>query len=67
MAKELDVTDVHMRFWALDMWVQQNQTALLDSLTRALKDEDERVQAWALELIEQDWAREQAAKPEAER
>lgn len=56
-----------MRFWALDMWVQQNQTALLDSLTRALKDEDERVQAWALELIEQDWAREQAAKPEAER
>ena len=56
-----------MRLWALDMWAQQNQTALLDPLTRAFKDEDERVQAWALELIEQDRVREQAAKPEVEK
>lgn len=49
------------------MRAQQNQTALLDPLTRALKDEDEWVQAWALELIEQDWTREQAAKPEVEK
>jgi hypothetical protein len=67
MAKELDSTDVHMRLWTLDMWAHQNQTALLDPLTRAFKDENEWVQAWALELIEQDWTREQAAKSEVEK
>jgi hypothetical protein len=54
MAKELDSPDVQVRLRALDRWGQQ-----------ALEDEDERVQARALELIEQDkqdWGRAQAAE-----
>ena len=34
---------------------QQAQTGAVDPLILALEDEDERVQARALELIEQDW------------
>lgn len=66
MAKDLDSSDVRVRLKALDRWGQQAPTGVVDPLILALEDKDERVQARALGLIEQDWARAQAAKPEAE-
>lgn len=66
MAKDLDSPDVRVRLRALETWGQQAPTGAVDPLLLALEDEDERVQARALELIEQDWARGQAAKLEAE-
>ena len=54
MAKELDSPDVQVRLRALDRWGQQAPTGSVDLLFLALEDEDERVQARALELIEQD-------------
>jgi HEAT repeat protein len=54
MAKELDSPDVQVRLRALDRWGQQAPTGSVDLLLLALEDEDERVQARALELIEQD-------------
>ena len=65
MAKELASPDAQVRLRALDRWRQQAPTRSLDLLLLALEDEDERVQARALELIEQDekdWGRAQAAK-----
>ena len=65
MAKELDSPDVRVRLRALDRWGQQAPTGSVDLLLLALEDEDERVQARALELIEQDdqdWVRAQAAE-----
>ena len=65
MAKELDSPDVQVRLQALDRWGQQAPTRSVDLLLLALEDEDERVQARALELIEQDkqdWGRAQAAE-----
>jgi len=62
MAKELDSPDVRVRLQALDRWGQQAPTGSVDPLILALEDKDERVQARALELIEQDWMRAQAAK-----
>lgn len=65
MAKELDSPDVRVRLRALDRWGQQAPTGSVDPLLLALEDEDERVQARALALIEQDeqdWARAQAAE-----
>jgi HEAT repeat protein len=46
----------------LDLWGQQAPTGAVDPLLLALEDEDERVQARALALIEQDWVRAQAAE-----
>jgi hypothetical protein len=60
MVKELDSPDVRVRLRALDAWVQQEQTGSVDPLLLAMEDEDERVQARALALIEQDWVRAQA-------
>ena len=65
MAKQLDSPDVQVRLRALDRWGQQAPTESVDLLLLALEDEDERVQARALELIEQDeqdWVRAQAAE-----
>lgn len=62
MAKELDSPDVSVRLQALDRWMQQGQTGSVDPLILALTDPDERVQARALALIEEDWARAQAAE-----
>jgi HEAT repeat protein len=50
----------------LDRWGQQAPTGAVDPLLLALEDEDEGVQARALELIDQDWVRAQSAKAEAE-
>jgi len=65
MAKELDSPDIQVRLRALDRWGQQAPTGSVDVLLLALEDEDERVQARALALIEQDeqdWVRAQAAE-----
>jgi hypothetical protein len=62
MANDLDSPDVRVRLQALDRWGQQAPTGAVDPLLLALEDEDERVQARALALIEQDWVRAQAAK-----
>jgi hypothetical protein len=62
MAKDLASSDVHVRLDALDRWVQQGRTGAVDPLLLALHDPDERVQARALALIEQDWVRAQAAE-----
>jgi HEAT repeat protein len=59
MAKELDSPDVQVRLQALDRWVQQEHTGSVDPLMLALTDPDERVQARALALIEEDWVRAQ--------
>jgi hypothetical protein len=60
MAKELGSPDVQVRLQALDRWVQQGQSGSVDPLMLALTDPDERVQARALALIVEDWARTQA-------
>jgi hypothetical protein len=68
MAKQLDSPDVQVRLRALDRWGQQAPSESMESvdvLLLALEDEDERVQARALALIEQDeqdWVRAQAAE-----
>ena len=64
MAKELASPDVAVRLQALDRWGQQGRTGSVDPLMLALNDPDERVWTRALALIEQDWAREQAAERE---
>jgi HEAT repeat protein len=62
IATALKSPDVHVRLHALDRWVQQGRTGSVDPLMHALNDRDERVQARALALIEQDWVRAQAAE-----
>jgi hypothetical protein len=62
IATALKSPDVHVRLHALDRWVHQGRTGSVDPLMQALNDRDERVQARALALIEQDWVRAQAAE-----
>jgi hypothetical protein len=57
MAKELDSPDVGTRLRALETWAQSAPPGAVDPLIAALDDNDERVQARAMELIDQDWAR----------
>jgi HEAT repeat protein len=57
MAKELDSPDVDTRLRALETWAQSAPPGAVDPLIAALDDNDERVQARAIELIDQDWAR----------
>jgi len=57
MAKELDSPDVATRIRALETWAQSAPPGAVDPLIAALDDNDERVQARAMELIDQDWAR----------
>ena len=59
--------DVRVRLQAVERWGQSAPPGAVDPLILALEDTDERVQARALELIEQDWMRAQAAKSEAKR
>lgn len=61
MAKDLASQDVQVRLKALDRWGQSAPVGAVDPLLRAMEDADERVQARALALIEQDWMRAQAA------
>jgi hypothetical protein len=65
MAKDLVSPEVSVRLRALDRWAQQAPTGAVDPLIQALEDHDAQVQARALELIVQDWARAQAARSEA--
>ena len=62
MAKELDSPDVATRIRALETWAQSAPPGAVDPLIAALDDNDERVQARAMELIEQDQAREARAE-----
>jgi hypothetical protein len=57
IAKELDSPDVGTRLRALETWAQSAPPGAVDPLIVALEDKDERVQARAMELIEQDQAR----------
>jgi hypothetical protein len=57
MAKELDSPDVGTRLRALDTWVQSAPPGAVAPLILAYEDKDKRVQARAMELIEQDWTR----------
>lgn len=57
IATALVSPDVRVRLQALDRWGQQAPAGSVDPLLLALEDEDERVQARALALIEQDWVR----------
>lgn len=57
MAKELESPDVDTRLRALETWAQSAPPGAIDPLIAALDDNDERVQARAMELIDQDWAR----------
>lgn len=58
MAKELDSPDVGTRLQALDTWVQLAPEGAVDPLILAFEDQDERVQARAMELIEKSLASE---------
>ena len=60
IATALKSPDVQVRLQALDRWGQHAPVGSVDPLLRAMEDEDERVQARALALIEQDWVRAQA-------
>jgi hypothetical protein len=60
MATALNSPDVQVRLHALDRWGEHAPMGSVDPLLRAMEDEDERVQARALALIEQDWVRAQA-------
>jgi len=57
MATALKSPDVYVRLHSLDQWAQHAPAGSVDPLLLAMEDEDERVQARALALIEQDWAR----------
>lgn len=58
IAKDLNSPDVATRLRALNTWVLTAPVGSIDPLILAYgTDDDERVQARAMELIEQDWAR----------
>lgn len=61
VATHLASSDVHVRLQALDSWVESAPVGALDPLIKALEDEDERVQQRAIELLVQDWQRDQEA------
>ena len=60
IATALESPDVQVRLQALDRWRQHAPVGSVDPLLFAMEDEDERVQARALALIEDDWVRGQA-------
>ena len=62
MAKELDSPDVGARLRALERWVQTAPPGAIDPLILAYENQDERVRARAMELIEENWAREADAE-----
>lgn len=66
IVQALDAPEVSVRLQALDTWAQQGPQAPLDPLVVALDDEDDDVQAKAMEIIEQQWAIEEE-EPAAEK
>lgn len=60
IAMALKSPDVRVRLQALDRWRQHAPVGSVDALLLAMEDEDERVQARALALIEEDWVRGEA-------
>ncbi|MGH2362973.1 MAG: hypothetical protein ACRDGM_20790 [bacterium] len=54
MAKELASPDVYARLRALETWAESAPPGAVGPLLLAIKDKDERVQARAIELLEQD-------------
>jgi hypothetical protein len=62
MATALKSPDVYVRLQVLERWEQHAPAGSVDPLLLAMEDEDEWVQARALELIEQDWVRAQEAE-----
>ena len=62
IAKELDSPDVGTRLRALETWAQSAPPGSVDPLILASEDKDERVRSRAMELIEQDQAREVRAE-----
>lgn len=65
IAKDLDSPDVGTRLRALETWAQSAPPGSIDPLILAYENNDERVRARAMELIEQEWAR--AADADAEK
>jgi hypothetical protein len=63
MVQKLNSPKVRVRLRALETWAQSAPPGAVDPLILAFEDKDERVQARAQQLIEQDWAR----KAEAEK
>jgi len=61
MKVALQHPDARVRLLALDYWEEQESAKSVDPLMLALSDADERVRTRALQLIEQQWAAEQAA------
>ena len=57
IAKDLASPDVDIRVRALETWVLIAPAGSIDPLILAYGNDDERVRARAMELIEQDWAR----------
>jgi hypothetical protein len=65
IAQALDAPEASVRIQALDLWAQQGAQAPLDPLVAALDDENDEVRTRAMEIIEQQWAIDQEADPEA--
>ena len=57
IAKDLASPDVDTRLRALETWVLTAPVGSIDPLMLAFENDEERVRARAMELIEQDWAR----------
>jgi hypothetical protein len=58
IAKDLNSPDAGTRLQALETWVMFAPAGSVDPLIQAyVKNDDDRVRARAMELIEQDWAR----------
>jgi hypothetical protein len=62
ITKDLDSPDVRVRLRALETWAQSAPVGAIGPLILALEDKDERVQDRAMELIEQDMARDTEAE-----
>jgi hypothetical protein len=57
IAKDFASTNVDTRLRALETWVLIAPVGSIDPLILALENDEERVRARAMELIQQDWAR----------
>jgi hypothetical protein len=67
IAQALDAPEVSVRIQALDTWAQQGSQAPLGPLVVALDDENDDVRTKAMEIIEQQWAIEQAAEAQSKK
>ena len=57
IAKDLASPDVDTRLRALEIWMLTAPVGSIDPLILAFENDEERVRARAMELIEQDWSR----------